>query len=211
MSWLAYAQAGFAGHAFTWISPPAGHARHLGSQQWGVGRHGTLGIDQRWHFDLAARFGRTPDRPRAPRPDDARGSGARARGAAIVRSPSRHAGRAHAAGGARRRLRGGTYAQGLGARDRRLARRACRRSGRARRGKRGPARARSGDRTTRRRRGGNPRPDRRLAPAELAGRAAGLALARLLPIKAPTGLACRHGRADPAAFRKTSSAMTAKP
>src|SRR6266516_517875 len=99
----------------------------------------------------------------------------------------------------------------LGARDRRLARRACRRSGRARRGKRGPARARSGDRTTRRRRGGNPRPDRRLAPAELAGRAAGLALARLLPIKAPTGLACRHGRADPAAFRKTSSAMTAKP
>src|SRR6266702_1275088 len=110
MSWLAYAQAGFAGHAFTWISPPAGHARHLGSQQWGVGRHGTLGIDQRWHFDLAARFGRTPDRPR--------------------------------------------------------------------RGKRGPARARSGDRTTRRRRGGNPRPDRRLAPAELAGRAAGLALAR---------------------------------
>src|SRR6266496_1128542 len=81
MSWLAYAQAGFAGHAFTWISPPAGHARHLGSQQWGVGRHGTLGIDQRWQFDLAARFGRTPDRPRAPRPDDARGSGARARGA----------------------------------------------------------------------------------------------------------------------------------
>src|SRR5438105_12320033 len=74
-------QAGFAGHAFTRILPPPGHARRLGSRPGEWGRHGTLGIDRRHRFDLASHFGRASDRPRASRPDDAGGPKPRARGA----------------------------------------------------------------------------------------------------------------------------------
>src|SRR6266571_868978 len=35
---VGYGQKGLAGHAFTRILPPPGHARRLGSQPWGVGQ-----------------------------------------------------------------------------------------------------------------------------------------------------------------------------